>query len=84
MGIKFVKDPSTVEQSNYGIAIVNVYIIYDLDPWPRNPTNNLKFKICLIGATSEIKNNDNERYVYSGYGITFDISGSRSVGSFWY
>ena len=83
MRIKFDKDPSTVEQSNYTITVVNVYIIYDLDAWPRNLTNNLKFKICLFGATSEVKNNDNERYVYSGYGITFDISDSWSVGSFW-
>ena len=52
--------------------IVNVYILYELAAWPRNPTNNFKFKNCLFGATNIIKNSDKEKYVYSGYGIKFD------------
>ena len=58
--------------------IVNVYIVYDLDAWPRNPTNNFKFKNCLFGATNTVKNSDKEKHVYSGYGITFDSGGSWS------
>ena len=46
IGIKFDKDHLVVEQNNYLTKIVNVYTVYDLDPWPRNPTNNLKFKNC--------------------------------------
>ena len=42
-GIKFDKDPLAVEQNNYLTKIVNVYIVYDLDAWPRNPTDNFKF-----------------------------------------
>ena len=61
MGIKFVKDPLAVEQNNYLTKIVNVYIVYDLDAWPRNPTNNLKFKSCLFGATSVVNNRDKEK-----------------------
>ena len=57
--------------------IVNVYIVYHLDAWPRNPTNNFKFKNCLFGATSIVKNSD-KKYVHSGYGITFDSAGSWS------
>ena len=72
MGIKFDTDLLAVEQSNHLTRIVNVYIVYDLDAWPRNPTNNLKFKNCLFGATSIVKNSDEEKYVYSGYGVTFD------------
>ena len=49
--------------------IVNVYIIYDLAAWPKNPTNNFKFKNCLFGATNIVKNSDKEKYVYSGYGL---------------
>ena len=56
--------------------IVNVYIAYDLGTWPRNPTNNFKFKNCLSGATNVVKNSDTEKYVYSGYGITFNGRGS--------
>ena len=72
------KDPSVVEQDNYLAKIVGVYIIYDLDAWPTNPTNNSKFNNCLFGATNIFLKSDKEKYVYSGYGITFDRSGSRS------
>ena len=72
IGIKFDKDPLAVEQKIYLTKIVNVYIVYDLDAWPRNPTNNFKFKNCLFGATTIVKNNDKKKYVYNRYGITFD------------
>ena len=52
------KDPLVVKQNNYASEIVNVYIVYDLDDWPRNPTNNLKFKDCLFGAIIIVKNGD--------------------------
>ena len=41
----------------------------------KNPTNNFKLKNCLFGATNKVKNNNEEKYVYSGYGITFDSAG---------
>ena len=56
--------------------IINVYIVYDLDAWPGNPTNNFKFKNCLLGATSVVKNSDKDKYVYSDYGIKSDSAGS--------
>ena len=52
--------------------------MYYLDAWSRNPTNNFKLINCLLGATSIAKNSDKERYVYRGYGITFDSTGSWS------
>ena len=69
---KFHKDPLVVEQNNYLTKIVNVYIVYDWDAWPRNPTNNFKFENYLFGATIIVKNCDEEKYAYSGYEITFD------------
>ena len=75
MGIKFDKEPLGVEQNNYLTKIVNVFILYDLTTWPRNPTNNFKLKNCLFEATNIVKNSDKEKYVYSGYGITFDSAG---------
>ena len=78
MGIKFDKDPLAVEQNNYASKIVNIYIVYDLDASFRNPNNNFKFKNCLFGATSVVKSVDKEKYVYSGYGNTFDSAGSWS------
>ena len=53
--IKFDKDPLALEQSNYLTKIVNVYIVYYLDVWPRNPTNNFKIKNFLFGATNIVK-----------------------------
>ena len=61
--------------------ILNVYIVYDLDAWPGNPTNNFKFKNCLLGATNIVKNGDKEKYVSSGSGITFDSAGLWSFGN---
>ena len=52
-----------MEKNNYSNKIVNVYTVYDLDPWPRNPTNNFKFKNCLFGATSIVKNSDQEKWI---------------------
>ena len=50
--IKFDKNTLPVEQNNYLTKIVNVYIVYDLDAWLRNRTNNFKFKNWLFGATN--------------------------------
>ena len=56
MGVKYDKDPLAVEQNNYASKIVNVYIVHDLDAWPRNPTSNFKFNNCLFGATNQSQN----------------------------
>ena len=78
IGIKLDKDPLAVEQNNYASKIVNVHIGYDLDAWPRNSNDNFKFKNCLFGAASVVKNSDKEKYVYSGYGILFNSAASWS------
>ena len=75
MGIKFEKDPIAVEQNTYLTKIGNVYIVYELNARPINPTNNFKFKNCLFGATNIVKNSDKEKHVYSGYRIKFDSAG---------
>ena len=59
--------------------IVDAYIPYDLDVWPRIPTNNFRFKNCLFGAASIVNNSYKEKNVHSGYGITFDSACSWSV-----
>ena len=65
-----------VEQNNYLTKPVNVYIVYHLNAWPGNSTNNFTFKNCLFGATSIVKNSDKEKYVYSGCRITLNSAGS--------
>ena len=76
MGVKFDKDPSVVEENNYIIKIVNAYIVYELDIWSKVPLNNSKLKNCLFGATNIATYNDKEKWVYCGYVIAFDGSGS--------
>ena len=80
MGIKFDKDTLAIEQTNYACKIVNIYIVYDLDTCPKNPTNNFKFKNSLFATTSVVEISDKEEYAYSGYVITFDTAGSWSFG----
>ena len=72
MGIKFDKDPLAVEQNIFASKIVSVYIVYNLDARPKNPTNNFKFKNCQFAATNTVKNNNKEKRIHSGYGTTFD------------
>ena len=67
IGIKFNKDFLVVGENSYLTKIVNVHIVCDLDAWSRNSTNNFKFKNCLFGATSIVKNSDKEKYVSKEY-----------------
>ena len=64
-GRKFNNRLLVVEQNNYKIKIVNVYIMYD-------------FQNCLFGATNILKNNVKDNFVYSDYGIAFDGAGQQS------
>ena len=79
--INFDKDLLAVEQNNHTTKIVNVYIVYELDDWPRNPTNNFKLKNSLFVATNTVKNSEKEKWVYSDYGIAFYGAGLWSFGN---
>ena len=63
-----------IEQNNYTTKIVNVYIICDLDKWPKISLRNFTLENCLFGSTNILKDNDKEKYVYSRYGIAFEWS----------
>ena len=58
MRIKFIKIPLFAEQNNFTEKVINVYIVYDLDTWPRNPTSKLKFKSYLFATINIIKYSD--------------------------
>ena len=50
-----------VEKSSsslYNSVISNLYIVYDLNNWPRNTTNNFTLKNCLFGTVKLIRNAD--------------------------
>ena len=63
--------------------VLNVYIVYDLDAWPKIPLRNFTLKNCLFGATNIVKNSDKEKYVYSGYGVAFDGKCEWSFGNYY-
>ena len=66
-----IKHLLAVEKSNYLTEIAMFCILYDLDVWPRNPSNNFKFKDYLFGASVIVKNSDKQKY-----GIILDSAGS--------
>ena len=80
MRIKFDKDPLAVEQRNYLTKVVNAYIVHGLDAWPKVSLRSFIFKNCLFGTTTIVKNNNKEKWVYSGYEIVFDGKGEWSFG----
>ena len=47
MGVKFDKDPFAIEQNNYLTKIVNIYVVYDLEAWPKITLRNFTVKNCL-------------------------------------
>ena len=49
IGMQFNNTPLKIEQNICTTRIVNVYIIYDLDNWPKNPSEILHYKTaCLV------------------------------------
>ena len=74
IGIKPDKDPLAIEQSNCLTKIVNLYIVYDSDA---------RQEILLIISNLTIaylkqlivKHCDKEKYMYSGFRITFNGEG---------
>ena len=47
IAIEFNNTLLATEQSNY-VKIVNAYIVYDLDNWPKVPLRNFTLKNCLF------------------------------------
>ena len=55
---------------NHG-KVVNISIVYELGASGSN-VNDPTLKNCLFGAVNLTKNEDIDKYEYSGYGIGFD------------
>ena len=58
-----------------------LFIIYDLDNLPKNPSNNFKIKSCLFGATNIAKSSNESKHGQSSYRITLDGADSWSFGN---
>ena len=81
MGITVDKNLLAGKKNNLSTKIVNAYIVYDLDAWPKILSNNFNLKNCLFGATDIVKNGEKEKRVYSGYGKVFDGAGLWNFGN---
>ena len=60
--------------------VVNIYIFYELAA-SSSHTSDPTLKNCLFGAVTLTKNEDIEKYKYSGHGIGFDRRSSFSFRS---
>ena len=54
--------------------ILNIYIVYKLSP--NLIIHDFTLENCFFGTVKLTKNNDIDKYKYSGYGIGFDSSGT--------
>ena len=58
--------------SLYSNLFFNLYIVYELNNWPRNPTNNFLIKNCLLGTVKLVRNAVKKIFTYNGRGIAFE------------
>ena len=56
-------------------------MIYELNNWPRNPTNNFPLKNCVYGTIKLVRNRIKSEFIYNGQGIALDGDGSWSFGN---
>ena len=50
---------------------IHFFIIYKLDTGSRDLNTDFTLKDCLFGGAKLAKNNDQDKFVYTGYGIGF-------------
>ena len=46
----------TIFSKLYSSFILNLYIVYELNTWPRNPANNFTLKNYLLGTVKLVRN----------------------------
>ena len=61
--------------------IVNIYVVYMLDPIASTRNFNFTIQNALVGAINVTKNADISKNKYEGYGLCFDEGGTFSKGN---
>ena len=59
--------------------VLNVFIVDELDAWPRDLNTDFTLGGCLFGGVKLTENADPDKYSYSGYGIGFNTRGQYSL-----
>ena len=54
-------------------TVINIYVSYIPNQWPRDLNTDFTLGNCLFGSVKLTKNVDPDKYVYTGYGIEFDL-----------
>ena len=54
---------------------------YELNSWPRIPTNNFPLKNSLSGTVKLVRNASESKFIYNGQGIAFDGEVSWTFGN---
>ena len=67
--------------SFYRNFILNLHIVYELNAWPRNFTNNFKLKNCLFGTVKLTRNADKSKLSNNGQETAFDGKDIWSYGN---
>ena len=62
----------TNNNKTVSIGVINIYIVYKLDPKASSRDTSFTIKNALFGAMQITKNADTSKYVYKGHGICFD------------
>ena len=58
--------------------ILNSCIVYELNNWPHNPTNNFPLENCLFGTVKLTRNAVKSKFTYEDQGKAFNGGGSWS------
>ena len=59
--------------------VINIYISYMLNQWPRDLNTDFTIGNSLFGSVTLTKNADPDKYVCSSYGIGFDLRSEFSL-----
>ena len=65
--------------SLYSNFILNLYIVFELNNWPLNPTNDFSLKNFIW--YSQISKKSNGKFIYNGWARAFDGEGSWSFAN---
>ena len=82
ISVKFSGNYVKENKSIYHVkSVVNIYIVYSLDPISNTRNTDFTAQNCLLGAVKLTKDVSTSNYKYEGYGICFDEGSSFSIGN---
>ena len=68
--------------SLYSNLILKLHLVYELNNWPRNASNNFTLKNCVFGTVKLIRNATKGKFICKVQGKTFDGAGAWSFSNY--